>query len=41
MIHSQWKRVKLDPLVAAAILTVLGAILVAVIEGIFSLYISE
>jgi len=31
----------MDPFVAAAILTALGAIIVAVIEGLFTLFVSE
>jgi hypothetical protein len=31
----------MDPLIAAAILTALGAILVAVIEGLFALFVLE
>jgi hypothetical protein len=31
----------MDPFVFAAILTALGAIIVALIEGIFSLFVSE
>ena len=31
----------MDPLVAAALLTAFGAILVALIEGLFTLFVSE